>query len=224
MKPWHPLLFSEEIHNPVLRQNLPLRRKIREWCEIRAAELSRQNSAPLESKKMAVGVSNCVHVFVDDSNLVVGAPAGRLVNIGKLVQIVHQSRKVMEKVVVGSGSTPTKSAHWQRWKQAGYAVMNDPRRGREVFVDEALLSQLGKTAARTYQPPRVLALVTGDGNRNQGRASFPDHLQTALLHGWHVELYSWKRSVHSCYSKFADEYGEKFKVIHLDGRAVDQQE
>lgn len=162
--------------------------------------------------------------FVDESNLVVGAPAGRVVNIGKLVQIIHQSRKTMETVVVGSGSNATKSTHWKRWRQAGYTVMNDPRRGKEVFVDEALLAQLGKTAARTYQPPRVLALVTGDGNQNHDRASFPDHLQTALLHGWHVELYSWKRSVHSCYSKFAEEYSKKFKIIHLDGRVDDKQE
>jgi hypothetical protein len=92
----------------------------------------------------------------------------------------------------------------------------DARRGKEVFVDEALMSQMGKTASRTYEPPHTLALVTGDGNNNFGRASFPEHIDTALLHGWHVELYSWRGSVSGVYRQYAKAYPAQFKVIYLD--------
>jgi hypothetical protein len=68
----------------------------------------------------------------------------------------------------------------------------------------------------------VIALVTGDGNNNKGRASFPDHIETALLNGLWVELYAWAGSLSSVYGKFEDEYGAggRFKIIKLDGHGI----
>jgi hypothetical protein len=158
-------------------------------------------------------------VFVDDSNLVLGA-RGRPFNIGKVVQSIHKSRAVKEKVVVGSGAH--RADHFRRWEEAGYLVSIDERRGKEVFVDEALMSQIGKAVSRVYTPARILALVTGDGNRNHGRASFPEHIDTALLHGWGVELYSWKDSMSSVYGQYAKAYDGRFKVIFLDDLLLNQ--
>ena len=37
-----------------------------------------------------------------------------------------------------------------------------------------------------------LVLVTGDGNSNYNRASFPEVVGKALEKGWKVEVWSWK--------------------------------
>lgn len=64
------------------------------------------------------------------------------------------------------------------------------------------IQDLGLCSRRVLQDDSMLdMLVTGDGNRNHGRASFPEHIDTALLHGWGVELYSWKDSMSSVHRK-----------------------
>ena len=85
-----------------------------------------------------------------------------------------------------------------------------------MFVDEALHSQLAKVAGRKFNPPRTIVLVTGDGNRNEGRASFPDHIDTALLNGWRIELHSWRAGLSNVYLRYEREYPAKFKIIYLD--------
>jgi hypothetical protein len=209
----HDPKTRENITNPELKPHVALQRDIRQWCEDRAAALAKQNQA-LQPAPVDRGAPKQLHVFVDDSNLVLGAQ-GRALSIGKLVGRIHGTRQLEQRVVVGSGHKP---AHWARWKEAGYQVHADTaRRGPEVFVDEALMSQIAKAASQRFRQPRVLAVVTGDGNANGGRATFPDHIQTALLHGWSIELYAWKGTVHRTYAGFAREYPKRFKLVYLDG-------
>jgi hypothetical protein len=213
----HDPKTREELTSPELKPNVALRRDIRSWCECRAAELANRNEAVREALQPVPVEHSAVkqlHVFVDDSNLVLGAQ-GRELSVGKLVARIHGTRQLQQRVVVGSGHKP---AHWARWKEAKYEVYADTaRRGPEVFVDEALMSQIAKAASQRFRRPRVLAVVTGDGNANGGRATFPDHIQTALLHGWSVELYAWKGAVHRTYALFAKEYPERFQLVYLDG-------
>ena len=191
------------------------KRHIKNWCQERAAELQKSNEKVTnvadDWKKKAE--SKQIHVFVDDSNLVLGAP-GAAVNVGKVIKVIHRSRKVMQRVVAGSGNTSDR--HWKRWQEAGYKIAVDQRRGPETFVDEALHSQLAKTAGRRFNPARTIALVTGDGNANEGRASFPDHIDNALLHGWSVELYSWRASLSCVYLRYEREYEGRFRIVYLD--------
>ena len=123
---------------------MSLQRDIRQWCEDRAAALAKQNQA-LQPAPVDRSAPRKLHVFVDDSNLVLGAQAqGRALSIGRLVGRIHGTRQLEQRVVVGSGHKP---AHWKRWREAGYTVHADTaRRGPEVFVDEALMSQIAKAA------------------------------------------------------------------------------
>jgi len=211
-------------HDPQTRQELTsnemfpndsLRRDIRSWCEERAAALRKQNDAlqPAPVEDHSAPQQQQLYVFVDDSNLVLGSK-GKAVHLGKLVAQIHGARRSEKRVVVGSGHKPS---HWARWRELRYTVHADPRTGPEVFVDEALMSQIAYTAVQEHRPPRVLAVVTGDGNANGGRATFPDHIQTALVHGWLVEVYAWKGGVHHTYTRFAEAYPKQFKLILLDG-------
>ena len=209
----HDPKTREDITNPELKPHVSLQRDIRQGCEDRAAALVKQNQA-LQPAPVDRSAPRKLHVFVDDSNLVLGAQAqGKELSIGRLVGRIHGTRQLEQRVVVGSGHKP---AHWARWKEAGYQVHVDERRGPEIFVDEALMSQLARTTGLTFPRARVLALVTGDGNANGGRATFPEHIQTALLRGWYVELYAWKGTAHRTYTKFVEAYPKKFKLIYLD--------
>ena len=204
-------------------------RQIRTWCEERVAALQRVSAAHVrESKALAKGAApptppHKVHVFVDDSNIMLGAKHRSIsdVNVGKLARAMHRNRNIMEKHIAGSG--PHKDRYWQRWKEAGYDVHEDPRRGKETFVDDVLGAQLAHTINCDFGEARIIALATGDGNDNNGRVSFPEHIQQALLKGWFVELYSWRSSTSSIYDRLRKTHrasGQQFKIFYLDNMDI----
>ena len=74
-------------------------------------------------------------------------------------------------------------------------------------------------AVLTPEQKRMLPRVHGlTPSPKPGRASFPEHVESALLKGWHVELYTWRRSTSATYRRFAREYGGsgRFKIHFLD--------
>ena len=73
-----------------------------------------------------------------------------------------------------------------------------------------------RTAAKRFDPARVIALVTGDGNANEGRTSFPQCIDEALKNDWYVELHSWRRSTNQVYARYAEQYPEQFAIRYLD--------
>lgn len=194
-------------------------RDIRNWCEdkvvamrLETEEQGEETSASAEPARRVV--DHKVHVFVDHSNVTIGAAqAGKELDPAQLVEHVERGREVQERVVVGSHESERARPEWER---LGYTVVADPRRGKEVFVDEALHAQLMRTVTRRFSPPHVIALVTGDGNANQGRTSFPDCVEAALKHDWQVELYAWRQSTNKVYSAMAEQYKEHFTLHHLD--------
>ena len=113
----HDPKTRENITNPELKPHVALQRDIRRWCEHRAAALAKQNQA-LQPKPVDRSAPTQLHVFVDDSNLVLGAQ-GRELSIGRLVGRIHGTRQIVQRVVVGSGHKP---AHWARWKEARYCI------------------------------------------------------------------------------------------------------
>ncbi|KAK3235006.1 hypothetical protein CYMTET_54769 [Cymbomonas tetramitiformis] len=130
---------------------------------------------------------------------------------------MEAGRRVQERVVVGSAG-----AHktWQTWQAAGYQISVEPNEGKEVFVDDALLAQLSRTASRTFEPRRTLMLLTGDGNANGGRATFPESVEIALRNRWRVEVHAWRNSVNNVYCAFASEYPGHFTLQFLDDAAI----
>jgi hypothetical protein len=209
---------AEAFYTSDMIKNKSLHRDIRRWSEKRAGELREENvrlegalAAPLDREL------GHIHVFVDYSNLSISPMReGRRINIGKVVQTIHRSRTIQQKVVVGSANSS--ESDWERWRELGYKRLVDSHRGREENVDELLHSQLAKVAGRTFPSTRIIVLVTGDGNNNGGRASFPCHIENALLHNFWIELYSWKGSLSNVYLKFEKNYGARgqFKIVYLD--------
>ena len=61
-----------------------------------------------------------------------------------------------------------------------------------------------------------MALVTGDGNRNDERTTFPECIEAALKNDWHIELYSWRQSTSGIYMEMARTYAGHLCVRYLD--------
>jgi hypothetical protein len=61
-----------------------------------------------------------------------------------------------------------------------------------------------------------LVLITGDGNTNNNRTSFPDMVTIAINYGWTVEIWSWKASFSRKFSEIQQKYPQKFQINDLD--------
>jgi hypothetical protein len=221
---------NEPLDSPQMTKNSGLRRTIRDWCDDEVLLLKQEDEAIRRSAKQSASSRprgsgsrpkkhvEQAHIFVDDSNLMLGGASPGLahnIDIGKFAKHVEREVVVEERVVVGSG-------HLRKaeWEAALYTVIQDPRRGKEFFVDEALIAQMTKTASREFEPRRTLILVTGDGNANAGRHNFPEALEAALRNKWRVRVYAWKGSAHRNYVAMASEYKAEFRLVYLDDQAA----
>jgi hypothetical protein len=180
-----------------------------------------------------------IHVFVDLSNVSIGAQIGpdgkrdmrvRL-DVAQLVQCVNQGRDVKSGHVITSvagkleGRQP---AFIRDWEKAGYNVRVQERRGgSEQLLDEVLMSAMQETilkfssaepsAAGSGQRQHTIVLLSGDGNTNGNHHSFAETIQLALSKGMFVEIWAWRNSVSQVYTKaFMEHYGGSFSVRYFD--------
>ena len=174
-----------------------------------------------------------VHVFIDYSNIIIGSKIvfNPLSNINykdelialipsKLDELVISSRKSVEKHIYGSISRMQENVE-NCWKELNYHAAFSVRTGRhnnEKFVDDVLVSQMNSSILKYKSlpgSPRILVLLTGDGNENFGRASFLDSVNFALREGWKVELWAWQSSLNKKYIELQESH-EKFTIYFLD--------
>ena len=180
--------------------------------------------------------SKKVHVFVDLSNVSIGAQVGAdgksrdlsvRISVADLVDCVHQGRDVQERHVITSidksldGSK--QPAFIRDWQKLGYDVRVQERRGgSEQFLDEVLIVAMQQTmlkfgSSRPDQKQRTLVLLSGDGNNNDDHTSFAETVECALGQGFFVEIWAWKHSASRVYTKsFKENYGGSFTVRFFD--------
>lgn len=183
--------------------------------------------------------SKKIHVFVDLSNVSIGAQVGpdgkrdmnMKINVPELVQCVHQGRDVKGRFVItsiaGTLEANRQPAFIRDWEKAGYVVRVQERRGgSEQMLDEVLISSMQQTILRfgasklgagPGQKQHTLVLLSGDGNTNHDHHSFAETIQLALSDGMFVEIWAWKNSVSKVYTKsFMEHYGGSFSVRYFD--------
>jgi hypothetical protein len=186
-------------------------------------ECKRQQQHPRSRSGKAVGNA---HVYVDNSNVFLGAQhaSGRMdplvrVNVSALVALVEgRAGCVVKTRLVGGSSPAASSPMWNRYRDAGYSVaLADPRR-REVFVDDMIAGQISHKILESGSTPQTLVLLSGDGNRNYGRASFVDVVKSALERKWAVHLWAWSNSLSAVYRRMATA-NSSLHIFLLDGHA-----
>ena len=147
-----------------------------------------------------------------------------LISPSRLLQLVSDGASTVEQspIVVGSYEK-TPSVKWESWELAGWKHrLLQKVNGKEQAVDDLLhcsMYQLLANPSLSFAEPRTLVLLTGDANDNDGRTTFLDVVQKALLHNahglkWKVHLWAWKAGLSSAYKKLKD---PNFKIFYLDG-------
>lgn len=61
-----------------------------------------------------------------------------------------------------------------------------------------------------------LVLITGDGNSNDNRTSFPDVVTIALDNNWTVDIWSWKATLSRKFLDLQRRYPSKLRINYLD--------
>jgi hypothetical protein len=175
----------------------------------------------LQSKKL--------HIFVDASNIMFGAQRtgenerdlSIRIKVNKLIETVTNFRHVEHGVVIGT--VPDRaSKYWEQWRDAGFdvhvfqAVKDGGGRKYEQGVDDTLQTMMSQDAARVFNPSRTLVLMTGDGNQNHGRVSFPEVVENAIRNDWTVEIWRWKASGSKIYKCLHEAYPSRVTLYDLD--------
>jgi hypothetical protein len=143
------------------------------------------------------------------------------VDIDAMIRVIQCGRWTEKQLVVGSGHSD--AGRWARYKRAGYEtqVLERTSGGKEVGVDDTLHAAMLAEANKKFGESRTLVLLTGDGNANNGRMSFPAAAEIALQNGWKVEVWAWDYSTSAAWRDFSTAYGPSgnFSLMLLDAHA-----
>lgn len=173
--------------------------------------------------------AHSLSVFVDNSNICLSAQrqfssTGALLGVDRslslqvapLVKLVEGDRHVLQRWVVGSKPSQLPGIR-EQWAAHGYVGRWDGREGKEVEVDDTLQSLILKTAS-SFRARHTIVLLTGDGNSNYGRGTFPRCVEVALTTGHCVEVWAWEFACSGRYLRLWEQYAPRLAVHFLDGR------
>ena len=120
-----------------------------------------------------------------------------------------------------------------RWEAEGYqaACWEEAAGGErgERGVDDALHLKMRAAAQQTHSQShggggggpgpslsRTMVLLSGDGNKNYGKATFPVCLELALANGWQVEVWAWEFTCSCVYRELARKWPAQVSLRWLD--------
>ena len=98
------------------------------------------------------------------------------------------------------------------------AAMYAPEKWVEQAVDEILHLKILESVVDAKEPS-TMVLATGDAAEAEYSQGFLKMVERALEKGWKVEIVSFKHNISGMYKRreFRAKWGEKFKIIELDG-------
>ncbi|CAF1332198.1 unnamed protein product [Adineta steineri] len=175
-----------------------------------------------------------IHIVVDNSNVFIGAQlkqgengrqdASVRVKVADIVNVIEKNiteENIKTRIVGGSTPLPNERV-WAEWKKCQYECLLGERSisNKEVCLDDMLHSKIQnlilKNKSCSKNGKQHLILVTGDGNANGNRTSFPDIVSLALKYQWTVDLWSWKDSLSLKFVDIQEKHSSNMKINHLD--------
>ena len=178
----------------------------------------------LQAVKPPHGDNNHVFIFVDDSNIWIGAkklaadkmnlkceedPRLRL-DIGKVTDVVADDRKVAWGVLYGSEPPPIDSV-WQKIRKCGLKV-NVTKRStfteREKQVDQQMVTDITKLVSSNIFKGKIM-MVSGD-------ADMIPAVNESLRKKWSTEIWMWKNGISKSLTKLAEENPGLLTIHTLD--------
>ncbi|CAF1470161.1 unnamed protein product, partial [Adineta steineri] len=191
-------------------------------------------SSPVRDGSNTSRVPSDIHIVVDNSNLFIGAQLGQgidgqqdaaiRINVANLANIIEKDKKKLniKTRIVGGSIPPRKARAWTEWEKCNYACLLGDRsmNNKEVFLDDMLHAQIQKLILKNNPKKKHaeqnLILISGDGNGNDNRTSFPEVVLSALEHGWMVEVWSWQASLSAKFKDLQEKYPSKMEIKYFD--------
>ncbi len=164
------------------------------------------------------------HIFVDSSNILIGANVK--IDVPAFCRLVEGDRsKIVSRFAIGS---PVKGYGNLEaiWKGCGYGARGFQSRGKEELHDDALQNMISGLLFQGFKNRsgggkqfngKTIVLCTGDGNshgRDQGGQDFPSLVKVALSMGFEVEVWAWRSGCSNKYTAFL--VCENFSLFFLD--------
>lgn len=174
-----------------------------------------------------------VHLFVDNSNIIGGAQRLAFERDGapwmatrvywrNFFRLIEGSMLPATRVLAGS-LPPGNEELWEYSRKHGYdttllrRVQRDDGRLGEQAVDEVLHARIAGVLLDYSSPPeQVLVLATGDGNLSEFGTSFLQQVSRAVRLGWKVKIYSWRAQLSRKFSQVRAAHPEQIEVVYLD--------
>lgn len=110
----------------------------------------------------------------------------RRIDVRNIVDLVTKHRTPSRQVVVGSSPAP-QHPMWDTFREMGFEtthlhkVLQASGKSTEEAVDDVIHAAMLRDAGRQYPQSRTMILLTGDGNNNSHRTSFPEVSDAAAL-------------------------------------------
>ncbi len=179
------------------------------------------------SKCYDINLCPGIYIFVDDSNIWIGAKAlqSKLkrfktvedhrvrIDVGKLTDVLADKRPVSKGVLYGSEPPPVDTV-WKKIKEQGWRVETDRKHkytGKEKKVDTRLVAEVTGLAIRTPIEERTtIVLVSGDADM------IPAIEEVLKESHWQVEVCMWKHVMSRDLHRFERDNHDRVKVNHLD--------
>jgi hypothetical protein len=165
---------------------------------------------PPSDSQLAAEVSQ-TNIYIDLSNLMIGFKTNYKTNLLfqhwrldfiKLHYLLVASNQPNRTVAIGSFPVdkPKISQIYDRFRRLKYDVQVIKRINKEDYVDDILIDEIHSlTGLRDPFHKEKLVIVTGDGNFNHGRDTFPSTVIEALTKGWLVEIWAWENACSKFY-------------------------
>jgi hypothetical protein len=168
------------------------------------------NFLPIEIKTWKR--SKC-HLYIDESNIRLRQKSDQ----NLLLALITAERTLSRSYIAGSSKFGERDYKWNYWKANNFEVQSLlPVRAKEQAVDDLLHAAMLDDISKSFPEERTILLLTGDGNDNNGRTSFPKVVEKALLNSWNVEVYSWAQQASQKYQLFEEAYPSQFSLNYLD--------
>jgi hypothetical protein len=170
------------------------------------------------------------HIFVDNSNIFICAQshnghknAATRIDALKLGKLLRKADNLDGTRVVAGSKPPASNAVWGYWESAGFRVKlahREPDTNTETVIDDFLHAQIFNAVAKSHgdQPGvNTLVLCTGDGNSNDGYATFVGAARAAAVAHWRVEIWAWRNSCSKYFKQLVNDFPSgQVSIIYLD--------
>lgn len=160
-----------------------------------------------------------VNIFLDLSNISISATRIDPLQVPKFSgnNRIRVKYDILHQVILGDrhrshlvavGSYPTGHSYvvsnYNCLISLGYSTKFFSRNCEEHGVDDFILASI-RERIKSRPSGEKIVIVTGDGNLNHGKDTFPKVIQSALNQGWEVEVWAWYHGCNSWYKSLEDD-------------------